>query len=332
MKMIAVMKKIAILICLMICIPFNGYADVVSHWRLNESSGSTAFDTMGTNNGTLTNGPVWTSGKRNGGLSFDGVDDYVNCGTDASLDISDSITVEAWIKTSNIAQNAYLVCKDQFSPRCWTLKLDSGCVRWINWDSNGNIKDVYSNSGEQSNDTWFHVVAIRDGSGSLQKLYINGVLQANTNTWSGTIRSSIDTPVRIGGLPGYYFQGTIDEVKIYNRVLSDAEINENYSLASRWRFNENSGSTAFDTMETNNGTLINGPAWTSGKWGSGLLFDGIDDYVNCGTDASLDISDSITVEAWIKTSNMAQNAYLVCKDQFSPRCWTLKLDSGRVLW
>ena len=71
----------------------------VGWWKLDDGSGITAADsTSYGNHGTLFNGPVWVSGYDGGALQFDGVDDYVDCGNDASLSIGGSVTVAGWIK------------------------------------------------------------------------------------------------------------------------------------------------------------------------------------------------------------------------------------------
>jgi len=63
----------------------------------------------------------------------------------------------------------------------------------------------------------------------------------------------------------------------------------------------------FDASGNNNtGVLINGPAWVEGKHGSALSFDGADDYVNCGADSSLNITNSMTASAWIYPKTLAK--------------------------
>jgi hypothetical protein len=79
---------------------FTTWLDLISHWKLDEGSGSTTYDSVGDNDGTIY-GATWTSGQIEGALSFDGVDDYVDIGDKASLDFGmDDFTLSAWIKTS----------------------------------------------------------------------------------------------------------------------------------------------------------------------------------------------------------------------------------------
>ena len=73
-----------------------------------------------------------------------------------------------------------------------------------------------------------------------------------------------------------------------------------------WLFDEGKGDTCEDTSSnSNDGTLVNGPKWVSGKFGEALAFDGKDDYIDCGTDASLETPDAVTVTAWIKANSLA---------------------------
>jgi hypothetical protein len=86
---------------------------LIGHWMLDEVAGITAYDSAGTNDGTLVNGPVWTSGIIGGALDFDGLDDYVDVGDpiDGSLDFEagDSFSISAWVKTED--QDGQIVYK-----------------------------------------------------------------------------------------------------------------------------------------------------------------------------------------------------------------------------
>ncbi|MHC4623252.1 MAG: hypothetical protein ACYS4W_05050 [Planctomycetota bacterium] len=69
----------------------------VAHWKFDEGTGPTAYDSAGTNDGTLVNGPVWTSGVLDGALEFDGTNDYVTIPDDPGLDVTGDITISAWM-------------------------------------------------------------------------------------------------------------------------------------------------------------------------------------------------------------------------------------------
>jgi len=99
-------------------------------------------------------------------------------------------------------------------------------------------------------------------------------------------------------------------VRLYNRTLSAAEVSARYLDTSggpvaEWRMEEGAGTVAHDTSgQASHGNMLpnpNGPTWSTGKWGKGLQFDGLDDYVDVGNPSSLDITgNQVTAEAWVK--------------------------------
>jgi len=76
----------------------NALADLVAHWKLDEGSGNTVYDSSTSgNDGTFAGDPQWVAGYYGGALEFDGTDDNIDCGNDDSLNITDEITLSAWI-------------------------------------------------------------------------------------------------------------------------------------------------------------------------------------------------------------------------------------------
>jgi len=85
------------------------------------------------------------------------------------------------------------------------------------------------------------------------------------------------------------------------------------SLVGLWHFDEGSGTTATDSSESGNtGTLINGPVWTTGKVGGALSFDGTDDYVSVPDSDSLDITNQLTIDLWVKPQNTIEELSGTC--------------------
>ena len=72
------------------------------------------------------------------------------------------------------------------------------------------------------------------------------------------------------------------------------------NTAALWHFNENTGGTTADATTNGNTGTLNGPVWTTGRFGAGLSFDGTNDYVLVNDASSLDIAGELTLEAWIK--------------------------------
>ena len=85
----------------------------IVHWRFDEDQGTTAYDSVGDNDGTLVNGPSWTVGHFLSALEFDGVNDYVRVPDNSSLDINGEITISAWIRLNSIPRT-YPGCAGDF--------------------------------------------------------------------------------------------------------------------------------------------------------------------------------------------------------------------------
>jgi len=207
-------------------------------WHFDEGEGTTAYDTSGNDNdGTLTNmdsATDWIDGKYGKALDFDGSNDYVNCGNDESLNITDAITVEAWVKPE-VSDSTFrpVVSKYQSSEnqRSWWLGHYSGNWRFYISNDGSNTKFVQTSL---SLNTWQHIVALfnpSSESGNDTFIYLNNVLKDSINTSYSSLYSN-DVNVYIGEYNignGYNFNGTIDEVRIYNRGLTTEEISDLYN-------------------------------------------------------------------------------------------------------
>ncbi len=284
---------------------------LAGYWKLDDGSGTSATDSStNANTGTLTNGPTWGTGQIGGGVNFDGTDDYISTAGVilSTTDVSQPHTVSQWIKTSSLS--TYNVFFSQYTccgaGRFIFMTSSDGCVyykkSWVNLTS--STKSVADNQ-------WHHIVFVKTGNGAGQlQLYIDGVANGTPGTDNEVFQNA---PVEIGRDSRVdSFTGSIDEVRIYNRALSADEVSQLYrlttptgvdtSLKGYWSFNgqDISGTTAYDRSGSgNNGTLTNGPTKVPGKLGQALSFDNVDDKVNAGTPSSLNITNTITVSAWI---------------------------------
>ena len=195
-------------------------ADPVSYWKLDEGSGTTAYNTIGTNNATI-DGPIWTAGKYGSALSFDGSNDFVQVADDNSLDLTTAGSIEVWAKKNT--QKSYQTYVAKGHTQAYQLMDYSNTGRIaLRWGSNNNnlITDEVVPTG-----TWQHIVGTYDGS--YLKIYINGNLSKSVSYTTNAVANT--TPLRIGARDdGSYFNGLIDEVIIFNRALSGAEVLSHY--------------------------------------------------------------------------------------------------------
>ncbi|PUA80216.1 hypothetical protein C7S10_13740 [Nocardioides currus] len=204
--------------------PTNG---LIGAWSFNEGSGSTIGDGSGRGNGGSVVGPTWTTaGKYGNALSFDGVDDYASVADSASLDLGKSMTLEAWVRPTASSGWRTVLLKEASSSLAYSLYSASGTTNrpsvWIDGASSVGTTAVPLNA-------WTHVAATYDGT--RLKIYTNGVLRTDKAVTSAVPVSA--DPLKIGGnaVWGEFFGGQIDEVRIYSRVLSAAEITTDMNTA-----------------------------------------------------------------------------------------------------
>ena len=214
----------------------------VSHWTFDEGSGTTAYDSVDTNHGTLIDEdsgnadgntpPVWMPGKVGGALYFDGIDDIVNCGSNfGSISTAQALTVEAWINTTSTADGRSIVAQTRYGEGPWAFHTSPGGVYAGIHLRDSGMSSLYGSKYVVNDGKWHHVVGTWDGSTRKIRLYVDGKIDSEWTTPTFTMRST-DFPLTIGsnspGIDRYWFYGLIDEVVVYNRALSFEEIQQRY--------------------------------------------------------------------------------------------------------
>jgi len=214
----------------------------VGYWKFDENSGNITYDSsLYDNNGKLYNGtswnsdePIWSTDCKYGScLEFDGDNDYVEIPDSDSLILTDAITIEAWVKSANSSgyngmwqivskYHAYILGRN---PNVGEKNICFIIYNGTNWYD-------FSNCYTPTNiDIWHNFVGTYDSSTREQKLYVDGVLRSTRNV-TGAINPELG-PIHIAHrenspVGSDHFNGTIDEVRIWNRALSDEEINASY--------------------------------------------------------------------------------------------------------
>lgn len=193
-------------------------ADMQSSTPISRTVASYSFEESG-NYANDTH--MWVKGKYGTALSFDGINDYVDCGNDGLLNPTNGITVSVWIKPTRIALPTQTIVsrQDINSPYYgWRIGIEYGDrIRW--WMYNNLIQyDAVKLVDESFANEWHYLAGTWDGSNL--RLYVDGNLSSTIPT-SGFLFPSPTTPLTIGyNLPnGFYFNGTIDEVRIYPKAI-----------------------------------------------------------------------------------------------------------------
>jgi trimeric autotransporter adhesin len=203
-------------------------------------------------------------------LHFDGVNDHVNLPTKVHDSIPGVGTIEAWIKTTNAGTSFRGIVVREFH---YGIFLNNNQLMSYNWTGNGTSGAMTYTGATLNDNQWHHVaLTFQTGVTSGAQLYLDGQPVGPAFTHFENVQA---TDFRIGtnGLVGQFFQGSIDQVKIYGRVLSPSEINDSYNcnpvntskLNAFYNFNQgtaganNAGLATLTDLsgQTNNGTLFN---------------------------------------------------------------------------
>ena len=194
----------------------------VGYWALDDGGGTQAADGSGNGNpGTLVNGPTWSTGRWSGGLSFDGVNDYVDVGNGASLNPTSAISLAAWVNPSTIGPTQMILAKRNGPNNQYFLRIGAtGKVRF-NLTAGGALSGPPDSTTTLAPNTWYHVVGTYDGGQT--RLYLNGVQESSAAKTGLMADNGVN--VQIGRyINDQYFGGSIDDARVYDRALSAAEV------------------------------------------------------------------------------------------------------------
>ena len=154
-----------------------------------------------------------------GAYEFDGTDDFVNLGTDSGLNLLNGGTVAMWVNTDNITDKRFA---GKGSNGAWELLSETTDNKVKFRVNDGSVKNVIGTTA-LSDGTWYHIAGVYDKSAGEIRLYVNGTLE-NTTTGVGQI-ATINTATYLGrNEGGNYYDGKIDDVGIWDRVLTATEI------------------------------------------------------------------------------------------------------------
>ena len=197
--------------------------NLVGWWKFDEGSGTTANDSSGNeNHGAFKGDPQWVNGKFGKALKFDGSSDYLAVPDSDSLDINgDQLSIVAWINGESWSLAKHIVRKiaDEAASPIYVFRVQPDQVRAILSTSAGNT--TIQGATVLPTNEWIHVALAYDGGEA--RIYVNGELDASSNV-SGEITQS-NNELRIGlGDPAGYFHGTIDDVRIHNKALTQEGI------------------------------------------------------------------------------------------------------------
>ena len=184
-------------------------------------------------NYTLTNSPTYTSGT-SGFFTFDGVNEYATASNNTALD-TQTPTVEVWVRTNATNQNGFWFEKGQVNTQ-YALFQEGVNITWRQYFTTlPGINSLTATTATYMNTSnWYQVVGTFTTGSRI--LYINGV-QVNSDSQAGTIATNTGGQwIGVyGGAAGYFYNGSLSICRVYNRVLTAAEVLQNFN-ASRGRY------------------------------------------------------------------------------------------------
>ena len=203
-------------------------AGLVAAYSFNEGSGTTLIDRTGTGHTGTFSGPTWTTAGRFGGaLSFDGVNDWVTIGDANDLDLTTGMTLEAWVRPSTVSGWRTIVMKERSGGLAYALYASNDASRADGYVRVSTADIGLASPAAMTVNQWNHVALTYDNA--RLRLFVNGV-QLSERTLSGAVTTSTGV-LRFGGNAVWseFFQGQLDEVRVYNRALSVSEIQADMS-------------------------------------------------------------------------------------------------------
>ncbi|TDC88120.1 hypothetical protein E1292_46035 [Nonomuraea deserti] len=282
------------------------------HWKLDDGTGTTAADSSGNGrSATVQSSATWIGGRSGGAIMLNGTSGYAAT-AGSVLRTDQSFTVSSWVflnrrgdwftalAQAGQQQSAFYLQYSRQSD-AWRLVAPSA-------DTAGSSTYVAADAATQAaTGEWTHLAGVYDSAARRLKLYVNGALagQATGTIWNAGGPFMIGA-AKSGGQMSNHFPGGVDDVRAYDRPLSDSEVRELHRtsppvLYDHWKFDEGSGTVARSSggRETS-ATLKGGASWdTAGVSGAAVRLNGTSAFVETPARGIVS-TDSFTVTAWAK--------------------------------
>ncbi|MEE9303088.1 MAG: LamG-like jellyroll fold domain-containing protein, partial [Thiotrichaceae bacterium] len=255
---------------------------------------------------TTSGNPIRVSGKvGQDGLSFDASSHLVV--DNVALGASSSFSISAWVKPDSHGQWAPIVYSNSSGSAGFRFYTTTNRIQFTLRDETSSFRNVISDTS-LVNGVWSLVTAVYDVAGTNMHLYINGQLDKTTlgvgnldaNFYNGASMFS-----QIGGgdnNPGRFFQGSLDDIRIYNIALTQSNVNRLYArgtLVGHWQLEQNIGDISKDVSDYNNvANVLGDPIWIQGAIGNKALHFDAGDAMNM-ENIPLHADASFTISVWV---------------------------------
>ncbi|MFJ3806027.1 LamG-like jellyroll fold domain-containing protein [Streptomyces sp. NPDC090073] len=303
-------------------------SDPVASWKLDDGTGTTAADASGHNRPLTLSTSSWTDKARlDGGLHGNGAS--VSGATSAPvLDTTNSFTVSAWARLTSKNHISTVITQSGTRAGSFQIYYSQTYDRWVfnRYSADTDTPAITRAVSQRSPvvGAWTHLLGVYDQNKKLMRLYVNGQLQSTvgfTTPWPAEGSLEVGR-MKAGGGYTDYFEGDLDQVQVWNRVVFDNELasianaedpttgHTKAALLANWLFDETSGTTAADaTGRGNSMALHTGAAFSAtDDPDHGTVLELDETKLGNGTSAlPLDESGSFTMAGWV---NLAAQSHL----------------------
>jgi hypothetical protein len=308
----------------------------VAAYSFDEGTGTTVADTTGDGHTATIEGAKWTEhGRYGGAMEFEAAkNDVLKIPASPELDFNKEFTLEAWVRPSGADNHsAPLIDKQEGGAHGYFL-YEGGSVSDRPYGAANEDQEYIHAEDPLPANAWSHVALTFDGNRTY--LYVDGE-PVDNGAAEPTVTS--EGELEIGGSTDTadYFDGRIDEVRIYNRALEPAEVDADMEApiqtpkqgpVAAWSFEEGKGSTAADLTGDGHTAAIEGAEWTTGKYGGGLKFNGTSSCVSVADAPDLRLGEEFTLESWVRPEGELKHDPVVFKE--GPGHLNYALEVGRI--
>nr|WP_322747230.1 MULTISPECIES: LamG-like jellyroll fold domain-containing protein [unclassified Frankia] len=208
--------------------PGTAGLDGVSFYRFDEGNGTVTRDALGGHEATLVGGPAWTGGHSGSAPAFNGSNQFVDTGT-SIVDTTGNYSVSAWVKIDRLGSFATAVSQDGDPNSAFYLQYSAVDNRFAFSDAGVRALGPTPVVGQ-----WYHLTGVRDAAGGTMTLYVDGAKAGVASVCLGEKAAghTVIGRATYNGRPVDFWPGTVDEVHIFDRALSAAEVGALYSAGS----------------------------------------------------------------------------------------------------
>jgi hypothetical protein len=332
-----------------------GRPGLVLSLNFDEATGA-PLDSSASARATTVRGATRAAGKVGSAMSFDGVDDWVSIAdgvAGSNIDLTNGMTLEAWVNPGAVSGWETIILKERGAANSGAMSYALYAADGVGAPPSGVVRvgtadRTVVGGTPLTPGAWAHIATTYDGIN--QRLFINGV-EVASRPQAGNMAVG-NQPIRVGGnqvFSGEFYNGLIDNVRVYNRALTAAELSAEITAAGgvgtppppppppppgappvpvlSLNFDEASGN-AVDSSPSGLVGTVSGAVRVAGLRGNALSFDGVNDSVTIPDAAALDLTTGMTLAAWVNTGTRDGWETIILKEAVGTYAYALYAQDG----